>query len=107
MPNPPHEPTGPQKQLVQLHAAIGTPQEEIARVIGIDKKTLTKHYRDELDTGMTQANARIGKALFDKAVGGDTVALIWWTKTRMGWKETSKIEGAGANGEHLVKFAFE
>jgi hypothetical protein len=107
MPNPPHEPTTAQRQLVQLHAAIGTPQVEIAREIGIDKKTLAKHYRDELDTGMTKANARIGKALFDKAVNGDTTALIWWTKTRMGWKETTRHEGAGENGEHVHLYRFE
>lgn len=96
-----HEPSDAQRQLVSLHAAIGTPQDQIAQVIGIDKKTLTKHYRDELDTGMTKANARIGKALFDKAVGGDTSALIFWAKTRMGWKETNRQEHSGPDGKPI------
>lgn len=98
----PHEPTDLSRQTVSLHAAIGTPQEDIARVIGVDKKTLTKYYREELDLGMAKANARVGKSLFDKATSGDTTAAIWWSKARMGWSEKtrSEVSGAGENGEH-------
>ena len=28
-------------------------------------------------------------------MGGDTTALIWWSKTRMGWKETNVTEHQG------------
>lgn len=103
----PHEPTDATRQLVSLHAAIGTPQEDIATAMDIDAKTLRKHYRSELDKGATLANARVGKALFDKATSGDTTAAIWWSKTRMGWKDVSRIEGPGENGEHIVRFHFE
>ena len=75
---PPHEPTAETKQLVQLHATIGTPQKDIARVLGIDPKTLRKYYRDELDLASAKANATIGGALFNKAKGGDTAAMIFW-----------------------------
>ena len=92
----PHEPSEASRQLVSLHSAIGTPQDDIAKVLRIDAKTLRKHYRDELDTGMIKANARVGKSLFDKAVSGDTTAAIWWTKTRMGWREKQEIEHKGA-----------
>ena len=67
-----HAPTDAERQLVQLHATVGTTQDMIARVIGIDKKTLRKYYRDELDLSMAKANATIGGALFNKAKGGDT-----------------------------------
>ena len=60
-----HAPTDAQRQLVQLHATVGTTQDMIARVIGIDKKTLRKYYRDELDLSMAKANATIGGALFN------------------------------------------
>ena len=68
-----HAPTDAQRKLVELHATVGTTQDMIARVIGIDKKTLRLHYRDELDLSMAKANATIGGALFNKAKGGDTV----------------------------------
>ena len=87
MSRPPHEPTPEMRQLVQLHATIGTKSENIARIIGIDAKTLRKHYRDELDLGMDKANATIGGALFNKAKSGDTAAQIFWMKTRARWAE--------------------
>jgi hypothetical protein len=40
--------------------------------------------------------------LFGKATGGDTTALIWWTKTQMRWAETVKQEISGADGQDLV-----
>lgn len=104
MPDPtPHEPTKQTRDAVALHAAIGTPQEHIARIIGIDKKTLCKYYRDELDLGTSRANAAIAGQLYQKAVSGDTTAQIFWLKTRARWRETTRIEGAGDNGEHLHK----
>jgi len=100
----PHTPTSAERQLVQLHSTIGTPQDVIADLVGVDPKTLRKHYRQELDHAAAQANAVVGGALFNKAKGGDTTAMIFWMKTRAGWKETTKLEGAGDNGEHIVTF---
>jgi hypothetical protein len=87
----PHEPTDASRQLVALHATMGTQQEVIADILGIDPKTLRKHYRVELDQSMAKANAQIGGALFNKAKGGDTAAMIFWMKTRAGWREKQEI----------------
>lgn len=95
---PPHEPTSAQRQLVQLHATIGTQQHVIADMLGIDPKTMRKHYRDELDLASAKANATIGGALFNKAKGGDTAAMIFWMKTRAGWRETTVVENTGKDG---------
>src|SRR5690625_4191383 len=89
---PPHEPTQATRQTVQMHTMVGTDQETIARVLGIDPKTLRKYYRDELDLAKAQANATIGGALFNKAKSGDTAAMIFWMKTQAGWRETQAIE---------------
>lgn len=94
----PHEPTHEQRELVKLHATVGTRQDSIARIIGIDPKTLRLHYREELDNSKDQANAVIGGALFNKAKAGDTAAQIFWMKTRAGWKETAVVEHTGADG---------
>ena len=95
---PPHAPTDAQRQTVQLHTTVGTPQPVIARLLSITEKTLRKYYRDELDLAKAKANATIGGALFNKAKGGDTTAMIFWMKTQAGWKETSVNEHTGANG---------
>lgn len=97
-----HEPTPEQRHIVQLHATIGTPQEAIAKVIGIDPKTLRLHYRDELDLASAKANAVVGGALFNKAKAGDTTAMIFWMKTRAGWKETHGVEHTGKDGGQIV-----
>ena len=92
---PPFKPTDDERKLVGQMCAVGIPQESICLVIrdGIDDKTLRKHFRRELDTAKIKANAQIGGTLFNKAVGGDTTAAIFWAKTQMGWRDTT-------NGEH-------
>lgn len=94
----PHEPTPTSRQLVQLHATIGTPQETIASILDIDPKTLRLYYRAELDHAMAQANATIGGALFNKAKNGDTAAQIFWMKTRAGWRERKEIDHLSSDG---------
>jgi len=109
MGNPAHKPTDLERQTVSLHAMVGTPQEDIASIIGIDSKTLRKHYREELDHALYKANATIGGSLFNKAKSGDTAAAIFWLKTRAGFKEISQQEISGPEGkpvqnEFTVKF---
>lgn len=79
------------KKVEQWSAVIN--QDQIAIILGIDPKTLRKYYREELDTGKAKANAEIGQTLYQKAIDGDTTAMIWWTKAQMRWSETKRIEG--------------
>ena len=72
-----------------------SPETDIARVLGIDPKTLRKYYREELDTGHVKANAKVAESLFRKATSDhrqSVTAAIFWLKTRAGWKETSVHE---------------
>ena len=96
-----HEPTAKMQRLVENTSGLGLPHEQIAILVGIDDKTLRKHYRAELDMGKAKANGQIARTLFDKATSGDTTALIWWTKTQLRWAETVKQEITGKNGEAL------
>jgi hypothetical protein len=93
-----HIPSAENKRLVETSAGLGLPHEQIGALIGIDDKTLRKHYRSELDIGKAKASAQIAKTLFNKAQSGDTTALIWWTKAQMRWAETQKQEITGADG---------
>lgn len=95
---PSHEPTKQSRELVSLHATMGTRQEVIADLLDIDPKTLRKHYRKELDHSTAKANATIGGVLFNKAKQGDTTAMIFWMKTRAGWKEKTEVEHSGNMG---------
>lgn len=100
---PPHEPTKATRDLVQLHTMVGTPQETIASIIGIDPKTLRKHYREELDLAKARANATIGGALFNKAKSGDTAAMIFWMKSQAGWREKQDVNVVSEDGSMSPK----
>jgi hypothetical protein len=83
-----HIPDPTQRKQVETLAAYGIPEADISRVVGIDPKTLRKHYRDELDLGATKANAQVAGFLFTAARGGNVTAQIFWLKTRARWRET-------------------
>lgn len=97
----PHEPSETSRKTVESMSAYGIPQPDIAKVIGIDPKTLRKYYREELDTAETKANVRVAQSLYSKALGdgrGSVTAAIFWLKTRAGWKETVVNEHTGKDG---------
>ena len=71
----------------------------IAGVLGLDPKTLRKHYREELDLGETKANAQVAGFLFNAARNGNVTAQIFWLKTRARWRETPvELRHSGAIG---------
>jgi hypothetical protein len=83
-----HKPDPAQRRQVEAMAAYGIPESDISRVMGIDAKTLRKHYRDELDMGETKANAQVAGFLFNAARSGNVTAQIFWLKTRARWRES-------------------
>src|SRR6266478_5843291 len=92
-----HRPDPSQRRQVEAMAAYGISEDNISRVIGIDPKTLRKHYRDELDLGETKANAQVAGFLFNAAKSGNVTAQIFWLKTRAKWRESPvELKHSGA-----------
>jgi hypothetical protein len=83
-----HRPDPSQRRQVEALAAYGIPEADISGVVGIDPKTLRKHYREELDLGEIKANAQVAGFLFNAAKNGNVTAQIFWLKTRAKWRET-------------------
>jgi hypothetical protein len=100
---PAFEPTDAERKQVEAMSGYGLPIEQIAILVrgGIDSDTLRKHFATELIAGKAKANSGVGRTLFQKAMGGDTAAMIWWSKTQMRWAETQKHELTGADGAPL------
>jgi hypothetical protein len=99
------EPTEQQRRTAESLAGCGTPQEDIARLMDIDPKTLRKHFRRELDCGAAKANAQVANTVFKMATSGKCpAASIFWVKTRNGWRETSRVEHAPV-GESPISIA--
>jgi len=89
MPRPSLKPTAQQRILVKSMSAVGIPHEQIAHKIGLrSDKTLRKYFREELDSGMTEANHNVGMTLYKMAISGECPsATIFWAKTRNRFRE--------------------
>jgi hypothetical protein len=100
---PEFEPTDAERKQVEALSGYGLPIDQIAVLVrdSIHIDTLRKHFSNELVAGKAKANSGIGRTLFQKAMGGDTTAMIWWSKTQMRWAETQKHELTGADGAPL------
>jgi hypothetical protein len=100
---PPFIPTDAERKQVETLSGYGVPHEQIAVLVrdGIHDDTLREHFHRELKAGKAKANASVGQTLFKKAVGGDTTAAIWWSKSQMRWKDTTTHEVTGKDGETL------
>ena len=107
MPQIAHKPTDDSKRRVEQSSGLGLPHDQICALIGISDETLRKYYKAELGIGKAKASAQIAKTLFNKAQGGDTTAMIWWTKAQMRWAETQRHENSGPEGgpqEHTFRW---
>ena len=58
------EPTDEQRRLVRALAGFGVPQDDIAKHLDVDPKTLRKHFRSDIDRGALEANAKVAQSLF-------------------------------------------
>ena len=67
---PSHAPTDETRNLVESLSGFGIPQDEIARLVGIDPKTLRFHYADQIELGGIKANLQAVLA------GGEVEHLI-------------------------------
>ncbi len=90
---PLHKVTDERKRMVETMAVAGIPHDDIAVVINVNPKTLKKHYKKELDTGLVKANTQAAKKLYERAMEGDVKALMFWLERRGGdvWKHKPQV----------------
>jgi AraC-like DNA-binding protein len=96
------KPTVDQRALVESAAAFGLTQADIANQLGIQEKTLRKHFREELNSGKFKVDMIAGKTVTELMKSKDErvrlEAAKYYTSRRMGWKETSVNENVGKDG---------
>jgi len=56
---PAFDPTDKQRLQVEAMVRYGISQDEIAKTLGISKSSLIRHFRAEIETGTTKANAQV------------------------------------------------
>lgn len=95
-----HVPTESLRQRVCDLVMSGAPIHIICDIIGIDDDTLRKHYKFELATAKAVAIERIGKTVYQQALGGNEKSQALYLKTQgatQGWVEKQVIETNGAD----------
>jgi hypothetical protein len=97
-------PTDAERKQVEAMSGYGLPIDQIAVLVrdGISADTLCAHFPTELIKGKAKANGKVGQTLFQKATGGDTTAMIWWSKTQMRWREVQQHEITGRDGAPIA-----
>ncbi len=107
-----YTPNDHDKKIVYSYAAYGATNEYIAAILGMNNKTVTKYFEEELRSGRATAKNTIAQRLYNIAIGREAVvdpetheiisppikpnlsALIFLAKTRLGWKETQVLESS-------------
>ncbi len=100
----PHEPTDTTRATVKKFAAIGIPGDLIAKYLGINKTTLFKYYQKEMELAHLEANANVAGALYKNCMNGNVTAQIFWSKTRLGWRETGPDSYDNTRGQVVINF---
>lgn len=93
-----HQPTDASKRQIASMAASGVPLDKIARVMGINYRTLVKHYSADISEAKAKAEALVAQNLFSKASKGQgseavKAALIWLNKNNIEEQDKPKRIG--------------
>jgi hypothetical protein len=112
MARPTFTPTDAQREQVKILSACGVPQKNICQIVAgknkpMDEKTLRKYFSFELDNGSVLANAKVAQSLFKKAIAGNVPSMIFWLKTRAGWRENAANGSENSESAPSVNVVFE
>jgi hypothetical protein len=103
-----HVPTPQTRAAVWMMSATGVTLENIGLAMGVHKVTIARHYKQELDRGLLEANNRVAASLFKLATTpgpSQAVSCMFWLKTRGKWQEIHKTEVSGAGGGQLIIYS--
>ena len=80
-------------ELARNYALLGATDEELARFFDVTDRTVRAwkkkypEFAEALREGGAHANAKVTGRLYENCLAGDTTAIIWWQKNRMGWRD--------------------
>lgn len=106
---PNHQKNEDKSLLVKTLSALGMPINYIAKKLGVNHQTVWNHYREEIEEGLCDANAKVAQALYKKALDGDRNCQIFWLRARAGWltdrefKEPINLKPTEENGEIIYQ----
>ena len=82
---------------VQELASRGLTQAEIAEYFGVSTDTISANmkyngFSNAVKTGRAQGISDVATALYEKAIGGETAAMIFYLRARANWVEPQRIK---------------
>jgi len=101
-----YKPKEDDRKKVQAMVSFGITLENIAKIMEVTQKTLTKHFKNEIDTAHDRAVSAVAGKLYQKAMSGDNTCMIFYLKTRGKWREINRTELTDADGNNpMIGFA--
>lgn len=94
--------------LARNYCLLGATLDTLGEFFDVSKRTIIRwkqrfpEFQAAIDEGSRHANAKVTGRLYDKCMDGDTTAIIWWQKNRMGWRDKVDHGLHGPNGERLI-----
>lgn len=102
-------------RMVRAQCAAGIPSRAIVASVGLSWDTIKKHYAEDVAAGNGDVESRLSKRVLAIAEGqiedenGNSVVPIkdslaaakYYLGTRFGWKETTRTELTGADGQPI------
>lgn len=99
--------TKPRKEIdldeVERLASLGLTREQIALSLGVSTSTLYNRLRDDeefaeaVKRGEAMGISAVASKLMDQINEGNTTAMIFFLKSRAGWRESSELKVESSN----------
>jgi DNA-binding XRE family transcriptional regulator len=90
-------------ELAKNYCLLGATDADLAEFLGTTRQTMDKWKKDypefaeAVTDGKERADSLVARSLYNKAVGGDTTACIFWLKNRQkhAWRDRHEIDHSG------------
>lgn len=77
------------EDVVEGMALIGSTNEEIGAILGVDPETVAARFAERIKKGKMTGHQSLRRTMFEKAINErDTTALIWLSKNYLKMKDT-------------------
>lgn len=109
---PAHQPNDATKKAVEIMAASGLWQYQIAAMMKMDEDTLVKYYAYELETGWATTIAAASNVIVTEMLANtdkslDAAKFFLKSRGRGLWSEKQQVEVTGANGGPVQVQSFD
>lgn len=92
---------------VEALASRGLNNEQISNALGISERQLyygkkfNAEFAEAIKRGKAKGVVKVANALMEKALAGDTTAMIFFLKAQGNWREIQRTELTGADGKPI------